>query len=173
MKRIEKAFEFLYSGKTEKYQHFVSPFAYKADSWDEEQMCYAKVEYTGKGMNTRFFVSNFKEENSREIYWDFYVKRGETSENRIKEVKNMCFCDRLSCHNYTANYFRLIISTIAYKFFVKIKHYAAKKRNIDSIRLNLLKVGATIKKTVKRIIVSYSKSYIYQDLYRELMLNGF
>jgi len=175
--RAQKAVEFLYSGTNEKHQHFVGPFAYKAESWDEEQMCYAKVEYTGKGMNTRLFISNFKSQNAREIYFDFYVKRGDTSENRIKEVKNMCFSDRLSCHNFIANFFRLIISTIAYKFFViikqmiaKTKHEIARRWDINSIRLNLLKVGATIKKTVKRVTISYSKSYVYQDLFRELML---
>lgn len=175
--RVEKAVEFMYAKKNEKYQHFVQPFAYKANSWEEEQTCYAKVEYTGKGMNTRFFVSNIEEKTGREIYWDFYVKRGEASENRIKEVKNMCYSDRLSCHNFLANYFRLIISSLAYKFFIKMKemiaettHEVAKKWNIDSIRLHLLKVGATIKKTVKRIIISYSKSYVYQNLYRELLL---
>jgi hypothetical protein len=106
VRRVEKAVEFLYSKTNEKYQHFVQPFSYKADSWDEKQTCYAKVEYTGKGMNTRFFVSNFDQNTAREIYWDFYVKPGEASENRIKEVKNMCYSDRLSCHNFTANYFR-------------------------------------------------------------------
>ncbi len=51
-------------------------------------------------MNVRHFVSNIKEQNGREIYFDFYVKRGDASENRIKEVKNMCFSDRLSNHGY-------------------------------------------------------------------------
>jgi len=50
------------------------------------------------GMNIRYFVSNIPNQQSREIYFDFYVKRGEASENRIKEVKNMCFSDRLSNH---------------------------------------------------------------------------
>ena len=176
IKRVEKAVEFLYSGTAEKHQHFVGPFMYKAESWDKEQRCYAKIEYTGKGMNTRFFIRNFKEKNSREIYWDFYVKRGEASENRIKEVKNMGYRDRMSCHGFSAIFFRLIISTIAYKFFgiikqmiAKTRHEIAKKWNIDSIRLNLMKVGATIKKTVKRIKISYSKSYVYQNLYGELL----
>jgi len=46
--------------------------------------------------NTRFIVSNMKEDDARSIYFGFYVQRGEASENRIKEVKNMCFSDRLS-----------------------------------------------------------------------------
>jgi len=59
-------------------------------------------------------------------------------------------------YNFIANFFRLIISTIAYKFFViikqmiaKAKHEKARRWDINSIRLNLLKVGATIKKRLK------------------------
>jgi len=174
---VENLVKDIFEESTEKEQIFVGPFLYKAATWEKEQSCYAKVEYTGKGMNTRFFVSNFKQQKGREIYWNFYVKRGESSENRIKEIKNMCYSDRLSCHNFIANYFRLIISTIAYKFFIyikqmiaKTKHEKAKKWNIDSIRLNLMKVGATIKKTVRRIIISFTKSYVYQELFSELML---
>jgi hypothetical protein len=54
IKRVEEAVEFIYSSTTEKYQHFVGPFLYKAESWEEEEKCYAKIEHTGKGMNIRF-----------------------------------------------------------------------------------------------------------------------
>ncbi|NQY08327.1 MAG: transposase, partial [Flavobacteriales bacterium] len=50
-------------------------------------------------MNIRHFVSNLPEQDAREIYLKIYVKRGDASENRIKEVKNMCFSDRLSNHS--------------------------------------------------------------------------
>jgi len=53
-------------------------------------------------MNTRHFISNIKDQDASEIYFDFYVLRAEASENRIKEVKNMCFSDRLSNHGYWA-----------------------------------------------------------------------
>jgi hypothetical protein len=51
-------------------------------------------------MNIRHFISNLDLEDAREIYFGFYVKRGDASENRIKEVKNMCFSDRLSNHSF-------------------------------------------------------------------------
>jgi hypothetical protein len=47
-------------------------------------------------MNVRHFISNIKEKKGRELYFGFYMLRGEASENRIKEMKNMCFSDRLS-----------------------------------------------------------------------------
>ena len=95
--RSEKAVRKLYLSRGQKHQHFID-FSYKAKSWHKAQRCYAKIESTGIGMNVRYFVSNLPTEDAREIYFGFYVKRGDTSENRIKEVKNMCFSDRLSNH---------------------------------------------------------------------------
>lgn len=161
--------------KGEKHQHFMS-FKYKAKSWNHEQQCVSKIESTGKGMNIRHIISNIDDKTPEEIYFDFYVQRGETSENRIKEVKNMCFSDRLSNHGYWANFFRLLLSSLAYEMFVlikkeiqKTKYEVAKKWQISSIRTYLLKVGATIRRTKRRIYYKLSKSFVYQDLFRTLI----
>ncbi len=90
--RVEKAIKHLYLSKRQKNQHFIS-FTYGANSWHKAQQCYSKIESTGLGLNIRHFVSNIEAKDAREIYFDFYVKRGDSSENRIKEVKNMCFSD--------------------------------------------------------------------------------
>jgi len=173
--RAEKAVKHLHLRQGEKHQHFMS-FTYKAKSWHKEQQCYSKIESTGLGMNVRHFISNIKEKEAREIYFGFYVLRGEASENRIKEVKNMCFSDRLSNHGYWANFFRLFISSLAYEMFLLIKQKikktsveAAKKWQISSIRTYLLKVGATIKITKKRIYYQLSKAFVYKDLFREII----
>lgn len=104
-----------------KKQIFTNAFDYQAGTWDCAEKCYAKVESTGKGLNIRYFISNFEDKSAREIYFDFYVKRGDTSENRIKEVKNMCFSDRLSNSNFYANFTRLIMSSLAYEMMLLIK----------------------------------------------------
>jgi len=173
--KLEKEVKDIYLSKGEKHQEFIQ-YTYQAKSWYKEQQCYAKVESTGKGMNVRHFVSNIKGRTAKEIYFDFYVKRGETSENRIKEVKNMCFSDRLSNHGYWANFFRLFISSLAYEMFLIIKQKikkssveVAKKWQISSIRTYLLKVGATIKITKKRIFYQLSKAFVYKDLFREII----
>ena len=80
-----------------KHQECVGPMVYQAKSWDRPEKLYAKVESTGKGMNIRYFASNFENMTARQIYFGFYVKRGDASENRIKELKNMTYADRLSC----------------------------------------------------------------------------
>jgi len=173
---LEQVIRELYAGSTDKYQHFTSAFDYQAGTWEEAQQCYAKVEYTGKGMNTRFFVSNFKSKNAREIYFDFYVKRGDASENRIKEVKTMCYADRLSNHNFWANFMRLITSSLAYETMRIIKtkiakttHEKAKTWQVDNIRLLLLKIGGFIQETKRRIIVKLSESAVYKNLFLEIL----
>ena len=85
---------------------------YQAKSWDRPEKLYAKVESTGKGMNIRYFASNFENMTARQIYFGFYVKRGDASENRIKELKNMTYADRLSCPSFWANFLRLMTSTL-------------------------------------------------------------
>jgi hypothetical protein len=174
--RAEKAVSHLFVSKQEKHQHFMS-YIYQAASWHKPQQCYAKVESTGKGLNIRHIVSNMEVKDARSIYFDFYVQRAEASENRIKEVKNMCFSDRLSNHGFWSNFFRLFISSLAYEMFLllkkairKTKFEAAKKWQISTIRASLLKVGATIKITKRRVYYRLSKAFVYQDLFRELAL---
>lgn len=173
--RAEKAVKHLFLNQGQKHQHFIS-FSYKAKSWPKEQQCYSKIESTGLGMNVRHFISNIKEKQARELYFGFYVLRADASENRIKEVKNMCFSDRLSNHGYWANFFRLFISSLAYEMFLLIKQKikkttfeVAKKWQVSTIRTYLLKVGATIKVTKRRIYYKLSKAFVYKDLFREII----
>ena len=120
--------------------------------------------------------SDGEEKEAREIYFDIYVKRGETSENRIKEVKNMCFSDRLSNHSFWGNFSRLLISSLAYEMFLLLKQQIAKttikeahKWCVDSIRVRLLKIGATIRKTKRRVYYQLSKAFVHQNLFRQLI----
>jgi hypothetical protein len=164
---------FVSQGET--YQHIMD-FSYQAGSWDHPQRCIAKVESTGKGLNIRYIVSNLPDKTARQIYFGVYVQRAEASENRIKEVKNMCYADRLSNHGYWANFLRLLISCLAYELFLLLKQAirktgfeAAKTWQISTIRSRLLKVGATIRKTKRRITYQLSKAFVRQALFRELI----
>ena len=172
---MEKAIKHLYLNQGKKHQHFIA-YTYGAKSWHKHQQCYGKVESTGKGLNLRHFVSNIENQQAREIYFDFYVKRAQASENRIKEVKNMCFSDRLSNHGFWANFFRLFLSSLAYEMFLLLKanikkttYKKAQTWQVSRIRTYLLKIGATITTTKRRIYYSLSKAFIYKDLFRELI----
>lgn len=158
-----------------KYQHFIS-FCYQAGSWEASQQCIAKIESTGKGLNRRYIVSNLPDKTARQIYFDVYVQRGEASENRIKEVKTMCYADRLSNHSYWANFLRLLVSCLAYELFLLLKQairkttvHMAHTWQISTIRIRLLKVGATIRQTKRRIYYQLSKAFVRQALFRELI----
>ena len=173
--RAEKAVNHLFVEKRIKHQHFMT-HSYQAQSWHKPQTCYTKVESTGRGINIRHIVSNLPEEDARQIYFGCYVQRGEASENRIKEIKNMCFADRLSNHDFWANFGRLLISSLAYEMFLLLKKAIsatrvdeAKKWCILTIRTRLLKVGATLKKTKRRIYYRLSKAFVYQDLFRQII----
>ena len=175
VKRAEKVVRRLYVSQGIKHQHFFS-HPYQAKSWHKPQECYTKVESTSKGLNTRHIVSNLSGKDAHTIYFGIYVKRGETSENRIKEVKNMCFSDRLSNHDYWANFLRLLISSLAYEMFLYLKSTIskttvkeAKKWCVDTIRTRLLKVGATIKKTKRRVYYQLSRAFVHQDLFGQLI----
>lgn len=161
-----------------KHQRFIGPFLYKADSWEHKQKVYAKVESTGKGLNVRFYVSNYRDQDPEELYKEFYVMRGETAENRIKDIKNFCFADRLSCHKFSANFFRLIISCLAYETLRTVKTCLPKvtkderirKWSIQSIRLYLIKVAALVRITVRRVYFRFAKGHPYQKLITQLLL---
>lgn len=176
VKDIQLEIKETYVDKGEPFKFITDGFEYKADSWAEPQTVYAKIESTGKGLNTRFFISNFTEMTGDEVYWDFYVCRGETCENRIKEFKNMCFSGRLSCHSFWANSLRLFLSGIVYEFFGELKKMIArtsqdqaKKWQVDNIRLFLLKIGATVIRRVRKVTIRFSRAFAQQELFRELM----
>lgn len=162
----------------EKHQEFAGPFDYKAESWETPQKVYAKVESTGKGLNVRYFVSNFRDQNAEEIYRGFYVLRGEAAENRIKDIKNFCYSGRLSCHRFSANYFRLIMSCLAYEILRSVraqlskitKDPAIRAWSVQSIRLKLLKVAASVEQTVRRTYFRMAKGHPYADIITELLI---
>jgi hypothetical protein len=154
-----------------KFKLFVPAFDYKANKWEKSEKCYAKIESTGKGINVRYFCSNMDGQIADELYNNFYVMRGEASENRIKEIKNMCFSDRLSCTSFTANYVRLFLSTLAYELFRKLKELIkitgdkeASRWLINNLRLFVLKIGTIIKIKKRRITVSFTKHYKCKEL---------
>ena len=177
-KLLEKCVSYSCVKNNIKCQVFTESFDYQANTWSQSEKCYAKVESTGKGLNVRYFISNFEDKTPREIYFDFYVKRGDTSENRIKEAKSMCFSGRMSNHKFWSNAFRLIISSIAYEIFRLIREKIqttsfekAKKWQVNNIRLFLLKIGGIIRKTKRRIYISLSKHVVYKNLFLQLLAN--
>lgn len=172
----EKFVENQYINNGEKHKLFLGPFEYKADSWEESLPCYAKIESTGRNLLVRCYVSNLEDFDAQELYQGFYCKRGDTSENRIKELKNMCFSDRLSCHRFIPNFFRLIMSGLCYEILRTIREMIKAggfdkqaKWQAHNIRVLLLKIGVQVKKTKKRIYIHFAEHYLNQDIFRSLI----
>lgn len=157
--------------ENQEYKYFTDKIEYQAQSWDRPQNVYARIESTKQGFNRRYFCSNLYGKTAKELYLDFYVKRCDRSENRIKELKCMCYSDRLSCHEFHANYFRLMLSSLSYEIFRLIREGIIKTGNqtaagwqVTNIRLYLLKVGATLIRRVRTLTVKFSKSYVCKEL---------
>ena len=91
-------------------------------------------------------------------------------ENRIKEQQLGLFADRTSCQSLRANQLRLAFSTVAYIVLRALRQFGLAETPLaqaqaDTIRLKLLKIGAVIRVTVRKVWIALSESYPWQDLF--------
>lgn len=125
-----------------------------------ERRIVAKAEITSLGENPRFLITNL-EQNADAVY-EFYTGRGQC-ENNIKELKNALFGDRMSCHSFAANQFRLLVHTTAYVLMYLLREELAgtnlARVQMDTLRLRLLKVAAVVRVTARRIWLELSASH--------------
>ena len=105
----------------EEKQRQFDEFLYRAHSWDRSRRVIVKVEVDQRGINRRFVVTNRDDLCSQSLS-DHYTNRGQT-ENFIKAFKNHLSMDRLSCHRFLANQFRLLLHALAYQMFVRLRDY--------------------------------------------------
>lgn len=159
--------------KNQQKQRCFTHFNYKANSWDRSRRVIGKVEVNEMGLNRRFVVTNREDLSAQQLY-DHYSDRGQT-ENFIKVLKNDLATDRLSCHRFWANQFRLLIHAFAYQMFLRLRDYLKgtpwQDLQIETLRCRLLKVGARIRESCRRIWIEMSSSYPDQDLFLRLMKN--
>lgn len=146
-------------------------FDYQANSWPHSRRVIGKAELLAKGPNQRFVVTNVPEATPLAVY-DFYRQRGEDAENRIKEFKNMMAADRLSCHRFYANWFRLLLHAIAYEILRGLRQRLVgtefEKSTMETIRLKVIKVGARIRATTRRLWVHCASGYPYKQIWINL-----
>lgn len=148
-------------------QRCFKAFSYQADSWNRARRIVAKVEVQELGLNRRFVVTNRTDRTPRQLY-DHYIQRGQ-SENFIKAFKNDLSMDRLSCHRFLANQFRLLLHALAYQLFLRLRDYLEgtpwQNLEIETLRRRLIKVGARIRQTTRRIWIHCSSAYPEQDTF--------
>jgi hypothetical protein len=121
--------------------------------------------------NPRFVVTSLPAETheARDLYETLYCARGEM-ENRIKECQLDLFADRTSAHTMRANQLRLWFASMAYVLVSALRRIAlAKTRFADAtcgtIRLKILKIGALVRVSVRRIKFSMASAFPYTDVF--------
>jgi Transposase DDE domain group 1 len=155
---------------TEIPQRRFSSFPHRARSWPRQRRICYKAEHTVAGTNLRFLITNAPGRAS-EVF-AFYNDRGEC-ENRIEEFKNGFRADRLSCHRFLANAFRLLLHGFAYNLVNLFRlHLPATWRSaqIETLRARLFKLGARIRQTARCIRVHLATGWPWQSLFGELAL---
>jgi hypothetical protein len=127
------------------------------DSWSRRRRVIAKAEWTGGEANPRFIVTSLKptEVAGRHLYEEVYCARGDM-ENRIKEAQGDLFADRTSAATMRANQLRLWFASMAYVLLCALRriglaHTQFAQATCGTIRLKLLKIGALVTVSVRRI----------------------
>jgi hypothetical protein len=149
---------------------FLAEGFYQAHSWDRARRVIYKAEVLQKGTNTRFVVtSNNKEEPSKLYEW--YVKRGE-AEGWIKDFKRALKADRLSCHRFFANQFRLLLHAAAYWLLDALRRRlmerGVRRMQLDTLRLWLIKVGGRVRELLTMVKLHLASGHPGQRLWRLL-----
>jgi hypothetical protein len=156
----------------EKVQVF-GEFRYAAETWPRERRVIVKAEVMSQGENPRFVVTN--RHLAPEALYRFYCQRGDP-ENRIKELKEDLRADRLSCHRFWANQFRLLLHAAAYVLLQALRAALAGTElacaQVNTLRLRLLKVGARICESVRRVLVHLPSAYPWAHLWPRLARAG-
>jgi hypothetical protein len=158
-----------------------SEFSYRAKKtkkggWDRERRVVAKAEHLEGKENPRFIVTSLSNEPwaAQALYEELYCARGDM-ENRIKEQLSL-FADRVSAETMRANQLRLYFSVMAYVLMSGLRRLGLKatelaQAQVSTIRTKLLKIGARVRVTVRKVWISMASSYPWQGLYQQVWAN--
>ncbi len=149
-------------------------------SWSRTRRVVTKVDYGNTGLQIRHVVTSLPASKSPPglLYTDKYCPRGDM-ENRIKEQQLDLFSDRTSTQTFDSNQLRLWFSSMAYVLLQAFRQQCLAKTSlakatVGTIRLALLKLGARITVSVRRILIAISSACPYQDIlalaYRRIQL---
>jgi hypothetical protein len=164
--------------QTKKAARVFAEFRYQTrKSWHAERRVVAKAEHLDKGANPRFVVSSLSvaQMEARALYEELYCGRGEM-ENRIKEQQLALFADRTSTALLRSNQLRLYFSSFAYCLLQALRRLGLRgtemaQAQCQTIRLKLLKIGAQIRITVRKVWVSLAGGYPYAAIFTQVYRN--
>jgi hypothetical protein len=164
--------------QTGKAARVFTEFSYRTQkTWSRSRRVIAKAEHLAKGANPRFIVTSLSEEEAegRKLYEEFYCARGEM-ENRIKEQQLALFADRTSTAHLKSNQLRLYFSSIAYCVLEALRRLGLRgtemaRAQCQTIRVKLLKIGAQIKVTARKVWVSMASGCPSAEVYGQVFRN--
>jgi hypothetical protein len=139
------------------------------DSWSRRRRVVAKAEVTQGDTNPRFVVTSLRpaEAEARHLYEKIYCARGDM-ENRIKECQADLFADRTSAATMRANQLRLWFAAMAYVLLCALRRIGLRftqfaNASCGTIRLRLLKIGALVTTSVRRVRIAMASAYPWRD----------
>jgi hypothetical protein len=164
--------------QTQQAARVFTEFDYRTKkSWSRARRVIAKAEHLDKGPNPRFIVTSLSPEeyDVRELYEQHYCARGDM-ENRIKEQQLDMFADRTSTSYLRANQLRLYFASMAYTLVAALRRIGLKgtdmaRAQCGTIRLRLLKIGARIRTSVRRIYLSLASGFPLKGIFAQALQN--
>jgi hypothetical protein len=142
------------------------------DSWSRSRRVVAKAEWTKGEANPRFIVTSLGRDQAeaRHLYEKVYCARGEM-ENRIKEQQLDLFADRTSANTMRANQLRLWFASMAYVLLcalrrIGLQHTQFARATCGTIRRTLLKIGALVRVSHRRIKIAMASGCPYQEEFK-------
>jgi DDE family transposase len=158
-----------YEAKADEKVRLVSSLSYRALSWDRARRVVYKAEVLEKGTNTRFVVSSRPDDSTKLYNW--YVRRGE-AEGWIKDFKCALKADRLSCHRFFANQFRLLLHAAAYWLLDELRRRllaaGVRRMQFDTLRLRLIKIGGRVHQLLTKVRLHLASGHPGQRLWEAL-----
>jgi len=162
-------------GQSKQKQRLFDCFDYQCDTWNIPRKVIAKAECHEQGTNLRFVITNrpgVESSDDAQREYDDYVQRGE-SEHRMDELKNGLHMDRLSCHRFMANFFRLLLHTTAMNLLNAARDDKALPQVLRvgqpcTWRTYVIKVAAVIVQSTRRILVKLASHWPWWPMYQAI-----
>jgi hypothetical protein len=143
---------------------------YQAGSWTHARRVVYKAEALEKGLNTRFVVTTRSDPPDALYTW--YTRRGDRPELCIKDLKEGCCADRLSCHAFWANQFRLLLHSAAYWLLDTIRRWLVRRHvphlQLSTLRLRLIKIGGWVHQRLDAVRLHLASSHPGEPLWHLL-----
>lgn len=158
------------SRETGETAHIYSECRYAAGTWAQRRRVIIKAEvvrHPGREPkdNPRFVVTNLTA-SPRHLYEAIYCARGDI-ENRIKELHHGLEIDRTSCSRFLANQLRGLLTAAAYVLYQELRLRAARtafrSAQVSTLREQLLKLGAWVRTSVRRIVLHLPASCLHRN----------